>query len=152
MPVYISRNKDYGELHLANGAVLAMGSKPPRGMRLPFQVLVLTAVEYQPRSRDFPGVLVLHVPLTDTPGKRPPASEQAAARTAAAFVARHLYARRRVLVTCNMGLNRSGLVTTLALVRIGYQPEDAIAIARQLRGRAALFNPHFRRMVQRGVA
>jgi protein-tyrosine phosphatase len=37
------------------------------------------------------------------------------------------------LVHCQAGLNRSGLVTALALIRGGMQPEQAIAKIRQQR-------------------
>ena len=54
-------------------------------------------------------------------------------------------AGKRVLVRCQAGLNRSGLVMTLVLIRAGYTPEDAIALIRQQRGEAAMCNPTFER-------
>lgn len=47
------------------------------------------------------------------------------------------------LVHCQAGLNRSGLVTALALIRSGLQPEAAIAKVRQQRCDAVLCNRAF---------
>lgn len=47
------------------------------------------------------------------------------------------------LVHCQAGLNRSGLVTALALIRAGDQPETAIAKIRQKRCDAVLCNRAF---------
>lgn len=49
----------------------------------------------------------------------------------------------RVLVRCQAGANRSGLVTALVLVQAGLSPAQAIALIRQRRGRGTLFNTHF---------
>lgn len=47
------------------------------------------------------------------------------------------------LVHCQAGLNRSGLVTGLALVRSGIPPEAAVALLRERRSPAVLCNPAF---------
>lgn len=49
----------------------------------------------------------------------------------------------RVLIRCQAGVNRSGLVTTLTLMREGYTPQEAIALIRQQRGGAVLCNDAF---------
>ena len=49
----------------------------------------------------------------------------------------------RVLVRCQAGLNRSGLVTALILIKDGHSPEDAISLIRNNRGEDALFNESF---------
>jgi protein-tyrosine phosphatase len=49
----------------------------------------------------------------------------------------------RVLVRCQAGLNRSGLVTALILIKDGLSPERAIALIREGRGEHALFNQNF---------
>jgi hypothetical protein len=51
----------------------------------------------------------------------------------------------RVLVRCQAGLNRSGLVTALVLILEGWQPADAIGHLRERRSPYVLFNPHFER-------
>jgi len=50
---------------------------------------------------------------------------------------------KRVLVRCLAGLNRSGLICSLVLVRQGLKPEKALEIVRQKRSRWALCNPDF---------
>lgn len=50
---------------------------------------------------------------------------------------------RKTLVRCQAGYNRSGLVVALALVDMGYTPEDAIALIREKRSPYALFNGYF---------
>lgn len=52
-------------------------------------------------------------------------------------------AGKRVLVRCQAGLNRSGLVMTLVLIREGYEPAEAIHLIRTHRGQAALCNRTF---------
>ena len=49
----------------------------------------------------------------------------------------------RVLVRCQAGLNRSGLVTALILIKDGQTPEAAIDLIRNNRGDYALFNESF---------
>ena len=49
----------------------------------------------------------------------------------------------RVLIRCQAGLNRSGLVTALILIRAGLAANKAIALIRKQRGEDALFNEEF---------
>lgn len=49
----------------------------------------------------------------------------------------------RVLIRCQAGLNRSGLVTALILIKDGMSPEDAIRTIRKNRADIALFNEHY---------
>ncbi len=49
----------------------------------------------------------------------------------------------RVLVRCQAGLNRSGLVLALILIKDGLTPREAIARIRDNRGSDALFNINF---------
>ena len=49
----------------------------------------------------------------------------------------------RVLVRCQAGLNRSGLVLALILIKDGLNPAEAIARIRNNRGDDALFNRDF---------
>ena len=49
----------------------------------------------------------------------------------------------RVLIRCQAGLNRSGLVMALILMKDGNSPERAIQIIRNCRGEDALFNRSF---------
>lgn len=49
----------------------------------------------------------------------------------------------RVLIRCQAGLNRSGLVLALILIKDGLKPAEAIALIRSNRGEDALFNHDF---------
>jgi len=50
---------------------------------------------------------------------------------------------KRVYIRCQGGVNRSGLVTALVLIREGFTPQAAIDRIRSRRGEIALFNEHF---------
>jgi len=124
---------------------LYVGSRPRYGAEVReagFHTLVLAAEEYQPPGAAFPGVLVVHAPYSDEPYEL----DERTARLvewAASVVASEVQKGRRVLVTCQMGLNRSALIATLALVKLtGMRPRDAIRHVQQRRPRA-LFNPAF---------
>jgi protein-tyrosine phosphatase len=52
-------------------------------------------------------------------------------------------AGRKVLIRCQAGLNRSGLVTALVLARDGMPIDEAMELLRQRRSPAALYNPDF---------
>jgi protein-tyrosine phosphatase len=121
---------------------LAMGSKPPLNGPLPFDVLVLTAMEYQPGAQYFPNVQVLYVPLNDD-GTPMTDDEMRRALRAGREVALFIRQGRRVLVTCQMGRNRSGLVVVIALMDLGMSAPDAVRLVRRARGQFALGNRYF---------
>lgn len=50
---------------------------------------------------------------------------------------------KRVLIRCQAGLNRSGLITALLLIKEGYSPADAIDLIRSSRSEYCLMNPFF---------
>lgn len=50
---------------------------------------------------------------------------------------------KKVLIRCQAGLNRSGIVMALVLIRDGYEPADAIQLMRDKRSRFVLCNRHF---------
>jgi len=50
---------------------------------------------------------------------------------------------KKTLVRCQAGLNRSGLVTALVLIREGHSPHEAIELIRSKRHSMALFNRRF---------
>jgi protein-tyrosine phosphatase len=49
----------------------------------------------------------------------------------------------RLLVRCQAGLNRSGLVTALILMTSGLDADTAISLIRSNRADIALFNEHY---------
>ena len=59
---------------------------------------------------------------------------------------------RRCLVRCQAGLNRSGLIIAMCLVKAGYSPQQAIDLIRQKRSPQALFNQHFVQVLMKIVS
>ena len=49
----------------------------------------------------------------------------------------------KVLIRCQAGLNRSGLTAALALIQMGYKPDEAIDVLRAKRSRYVLINKEF---------
>jgi protein-tyrosine phosphatase len=124
---------------------LWMGPRPPEGRALAqagFDVLVLCAMEYQPSSLWFPYVHVVYAGiddavLTDLDRDR--------AIQASTKILGFMRTGKRVLVTCNQGRNRSGLVVALTLMRMGCTDEQAIQFIRERRHHpdGVLVNPSF---------
>jgi protein-tyrosine phosphatase len=112
----------------------------------PFTMLVLCSEEHQPRMERFRGKLVRPA-FSDTVW--PTERELTRAFSAARRAAGELYNRGRVLVTCTAGLNRSGLVTGLALCFGTHLPGDQIVdMIRAARGDSALGNHAFEKIVR----
>jgi hypothetical protein len=129
------------------GPRLYQGSRPPFGRNVQkagFDVLVLCAVEHQPRGRAFPGVEVIHCPMDDA--DHPPSEhEWWLANAAAQRVAQIVKYGGRALITCIQGRNRSGFVTALALHYLTKEP-GRMCVFRVQKGRTeapALTNDHF---------
>ena len=129
--------------YLLPNRLLAQGSAPPPVSGIPFDVIVLSAMEYQP---DLPCYRVLHVPLDD--GPPPDKTTRMRIRRAAREIADRVRAGQRVLVTCWQGRNRSGVLAGLAMVDLGVPPRVAVDRIRTLRD--GLMNEHFRAMVASG--
>lgn len=53
----------------------------------------------------------------------------------------------RVLIRCQAGLNRSGIITALVLISDGYEASEAIKLMREKRNDWVLFNPHFEKWI-----
>jgi len=131
---------------------LWQGSIPPMGSGLAaagFDYVVLCAREYQPPADAFRGVQVIHAPNDDDP--RRPASREML-RTAlevAREVSVAMHRSRNCLVTCAAGMNRSGLVSALALhLAFDWAGLKCIQTVRERRGPAGdgyqpLSNPQF---------
>jgi hypothetical protein len=99
---------------------LWMGSAPPRGhslLRAGFHVLTLCAIEHQPSTEHFPGVLVARAALIDD-GTPVTSSQWEQALGLSGHLARAVASGKCVLVTCAQGRNRSGLITALVLARV----------------------------------
>ena len=128
---------------------LYIGSKPPPGKHDGVDAIVLAAMEYQPPAHLFPGTEVIHAPLDDAPGRHMREDEIAIATKAAERVARLLRAGRRVLSSCQMGLNRSSLVAALAMHDVyGMGADEIVSRLRRARGMWALSNPNFEKLLR----
>jgi predicted protein tyrosine phosphatase len=131
---------------------LWMGSKPPAVAAIGrvFDVVVLCAQpdEWQPPDGSFGRARILRCPMDDS---APTPDEVSRAVGTAQEVATITVLGGRVLVTCFMGWNRSGLVTALALRMRRYSAEQAIAAIRAARGPNALSNKHFVQVIEQFV-
>lgn len=135
-----------GYTYLLDNGRLAQGSKPPEGLCcIPFDTIVLAAEEWQPKLPHFE---VIHAPLDDS-GPPPTPNEKEIIRWASQEVAKRIRAKKRVLVTCVQGRNRSGVIAGLALVELGMPPKLVVQQIRRLRN--GLRNVYFRDIVERGT-
>lgn len=120
---------------------LWVGSRPGPEVCRVFDVVVLAAMEYQPK---LPCAIVLRAPIDDD---QLTLQEAQKVIDAARKVNELRRCGKRVLVTCNMGVNRSALVAALALMLLGASAEEAIAQVRSNRkppsGMMPLSNEHF---------
>lgn len=127
---------------------LYVGSKPPFDVQLPqFDMLVLCAQELQPHASAiaFTG-MVLRCPIPDDHLNQ---AQVQLALTSSLFVAKAIRANKRVLVTCQAGINRSALVAALALGRLTkMKAESLITLMRQKRNAQCLYNEHFRTILR----
>ena len=80
-----------------------------------FAAVALCAREYQPSESKFKGSRVIYAPMDD---RAIDSDILYTAEVAAERVMAHVMAGDRVLVTCAMGKNRSGLVVGLCLVNL----------------------------------
>lgn len=118
-------NKPLDANKLTHG--LWIGSAPPRGgtlFRSGFSLCVFCAKEIQPEyPGEYPGISVLNAPLRDD---YPSEKEKMIAVSAAKFISNWIKdGKGNALVTCHLGLNRSGLVSAIAWKML--QPKKAIS-------------------------
>jgi protein-tyrosine phosphatase len=127
--------------------LLYQGSRPPQGRSLydlGFRAVFLTAAEHQPEAEKFPGLdAVVSVRLHDD-GEPPPLGELISAMETSGIAASIVRSGRKVLITCNMGFNRSGIVTALTLMRLqrSKSTDDIVSHVRACRP-TALSNQYF---------
>lgn len=128
---------------------LWVGSAPPFDRDLPdFDVLVLCARELQPDRLAFHGPVV-RCPIVDGVLDN---HEVVRVLVSARVVANALESRRRVLVTCAAGRNRSALVASMALARLTRMgADDLVRLMRAKRHPEALSNAYFRELLSRIV-
>jgi protein-tyrosine phosphatase len=116
-----------------------------------FTGVLLCAAEYQPRSRQFPGLhWVGHCPLVD---HVPTPEEMDTAMVAASALVEAWESGETVLVTCAAGRNRSAMVCAMALNLITCEPASkCIGFVKQMRepdvGAPVLFNQAFVELIR----
>lgn len=126
---------------------LYQGSVPPHGDRLAkegFRLVVLCAAEKIPPAAAFKKIALAIAPMHDTNVIHP--DHWADAQLAAKHVVDYIRRGKKVLVTCNAGLNRSGVVVALAANLLGYPMQEVIARIQTRRYRHdlhGLCNPAF---------
>lgn len=121
--------------------LLYQGSNPPQGdflAKQKFRALVLCAREWQDSAEHYPGLEVFHAPLRDD-AYIPVQEADRAAEWAADQVGR----KRKTLICCNMGMNRSGLVTALTLRKLTRKSGNECLWEVQTKRPGALFNRSF---------
>lgn len=119
---------------------------PSRSYR-PFSMIVLCAAEEQPQLPRFAGK-VLRPAFIDSSAERDADAIFRAAHQASREVAREWINGGNILVTCQMGWNRSGLVVGLSMNRItAVSPDRIVAAIRRARGKDALCNLRFEAMI-----
>lgn len=134
-----------------------MGSDPGEyaNKLAPFRVIVACAEEIPYTQRDFPGHIVIPAPMDDDPeaGEAKMRHTLARARAAVTGIVAALYQSppaSRVLATCHMGLNRSGLVAALLIRKLyGLPGRKIVQLIREQRHPRALSNPLFEAAVLR---
>lgn len=124
---------------------LWQGSYPGTGRAVAasgFKMLVLCAVELQEPAELFPNVEVVHAPNYDDYENPLNQERLKIAVDAARRVAAAVGEGRKVLVTCRAGMNRSGLVSALALHFLNnWDGETCIRKVRQNRTEWKGFKP-----------
>jgi len=130
---------------------LWVGARPPADRRLErFTLVVLCAREYQPTEVAWTG-RVTRARLDDDFGEPPTPTEIQEAVIAARAVATELHGGGQALVTCAMGLNRSALVASMALLMSQplLTPAHVVYLMRRQRNPHCLSNPHFQELLDR---
>ena len=116
---------------------LFMGSKRALDSRDAgmFDVFVSTAAEIEPPRSAVGDFASFHISLDDKPWLfRNHPEEVAELLAVAADLALMVRRGDKVLIFCHMGMNRSGLVTAMTLMKLGYSWRQALAAIRQRHG------------------
>lgn len=141
----------YNDFHWIVDKKVAQGGYPgsdPADIFGKFDVVVYTAEERQPRIAQPKGKLALYAPLDDDVYRPLPMRIGAQLHVLASQCASLVQRGNSVLITCQQGKNRSGLVTGLTLLKLypSWTPKQAISLIRSRRkldGDIALSNTMF---------
>lgn len=112
------------------------------GVAYPFEVVVTLYADAQPAPW---GVKEHRFGFPDGPIRHEDAKE---AIELARLAHRAWRKGRTVLIRCQAGVNRSGLVSALVLMLEGFEPHEAIELLRERRSRVVLSNRHFQQWLR----
>jgi protein-tyrosine phosphatase len=87
--------------------------------------------------------MVIGVPMVDSEDFDP---DPLQCNIAADAVVEYVNAGKRAFIHCAAGVNRTGVIAALALTKLGYNPEEAVALLDEKRP-GSLNNQHFREFV-----
>ncbi len=121
---------------------LWLGGKKDLARARNYDLIVIAAYEVEPHLAEGGGRIIT-IPLDDD--EHIPEQE---VDTVGRAVARAVRKEQKVLVTCQMGLNRSALVTAVACHYLGFPMDETIWMLRRMRGRQVLSNPYFVRFLR----
>lgn len=130
--------------HTSGGTLWQGGNLDVRKYSKMFDVVALMAEEYQP---DLVGP-VIFAGIDDSEDMLPEevTVTKKIANAVSDIMADTVSRGKNALSTCWMGWNRSGLVSGLTLVKLGYTPKDAIDVI-QLARKDALNNNLFKKII-----
>lgn len=114
-------------------------------VKMGFWAVVLCAKEFQPSANHFPRMRVVYAPFDDV--TKLSEEEIAIAISAAKEVASLVSSGKKTLVTCRMGLNRSGLVCALAIYFMTGSQGDFCLKRVQSKRLGSLLNPGFQELL-----
>lgn len=133
---------------------LAQGAypEPPSEAFMHFDVVVFCAKELQPRNvKHHSNQVAVFCPMDDDPYRPIDQKSAQVIHGLSRKLSSYIQSGKSVLVTCAQGMNRSGLITGLTMVYLGWSGVDAVqtirAKRRQSDGMTALFNPIFAQYV-----
>ena len=113
-----------------------IGSAPKRDdpLHLVCDIVVLTAVEYQPTRDYWEYVDIVRAPIDDAVPMD--AFDMRTAKVTAGFLAEKVKEGNVVLSTCAMGVNRSSLISALTIMDLHpeMKPQEVIDLIRVTRG------------------
>lgn len=146
----LDKHASYRPSHIVGG--IYQGADPPLGGLLHHagvNALVLVAFGCQHDPLLFPGVSVVQAPGDDTDCNHIDPAQLAAWKNAAKIAAQLAEQGHTVLITCQMGWNRSALVTAMAVRYLtGWSGDRAVTLVKAARPVAFKSNVTFERFAR----
>ena len=122
--------------------------EPEEAFASGFEVVIMLEEVTRDRVRPPRGGIFLCWPIEDSDEQLPDEEDLG---IVVDLVERSVRAGRPTLITCMGGLDRSGLVATIALRRLGHSADEALELLRAARGPYALGNELFEARLRSGT-